>query len=126
MARVEVQLLFNFLDWRGKLALARCNRTLLGDCDSPLAWQDSDGLSAFSSAGVVDLNLAVLYFDQSIKHGAEQAIARAMKGLVVCRGRVRVLLRHSASESCCLRPRIPFEVLQRLLESVPRLPRPTV
>jgi hypothetical protein len=122
LARDEVQLLFSFLDWRSKLALARCNRQLLRDCDSVLAWKDSDGPSAFSASGVIELNLALLTDEQTIS-------AAVTKSLAGRRGRVRLLYRHrSSSDSACSRfIRLPFGTFRRTASiartgsSVPRL-----
>jgi hypothetical protein len=113
---VEVQSVFNFLDWRSKLALARCNRALLGDCDSPMAWQDSDGPSAFSAAGVIELNLARLTDEPTI----ERAATRTLAGR---RGRVRLLYRHrTPKDSACSRfIRLPVGTFRRTAASLPRL-----
>jgi hypothetical protein len=119
MARDEVQLLFSFLDWRSKLALARCNRQLLGDADAPVSWQDSDGPSAFSAAGVIELNLALLTDEQTIS----DAVTNSLAGR---RGRVRLVYRHGSvpvfgKHSCrvdfwpCLKP------FRRTAEWLPRL-----
>ena len=83
--------MFNFLDWRSKLALARCNRTLLGDADSPLSWQYNDSLSSFHR-GVIELNLALL--------PNEQTIRLVLRSLAARRGRVHLSYRHSASNRC--------------------------
>jgi hypothetical protein len=117
LAREEVQLVFGFLDWRSKLALARCNRTLRGDCDSSLAWQDSDGPSAFSPAGVIELNLARLTDEPTV----ERAATRSLAGR---RGRVRLLHHHHPFvNDRCMRGgcRLPFELFQRMAASLPRL-----
>jgi hypothetical protein len=107
LARDELQLLFSFLDWRSKLALARRNRTLLGDADSVLAWKDSDGPSAFSPAGVIELNLAVLAEEKNISDAA-------MTSLAARRGRVRILYRHrTMNEDRCWRLSPPFDHFRR-------------
>ena len=118
MARVEVQLVFTFLDWRSKLALARCNRTLLGDADSPMAWKDSEGPSAFSAAGVMELNLALLTDEQTIS----DAVTRSLAGR---RARVRLVYRHGSVPvfgSCLVRPCL--ETFRRTAESLPRFHGP--
>jgi hypothetical protein len=114
---VEVQLLFSFLDWRSKLALARCNRTLRGDCDSPMAWQDSDGPSAFSPAGIIELNLARLTDEQTVARAAARSLAAR-------RGRVRLLYHHCLSDKkrCVLGGcSLPFELFRRTAAALPRL-----
>jgi hypothetical protein len=119
LSRDEVQLLFSFLDWRSKLALARCNRTLLGDCDSVLAWADSDGLSAFSAAGVIELNLALLTDEQTISDAATKSLAGR-------RGRVRLLYRHGSvpvfgKHSCRVDIWACLKTFRRTAEWLPRL-----
>jgi hypothetical protein len=116
LARDEVRLLFSFLDWRSKLALARCNRPLRGDADSPMAWQDSDGPSAFSAAGVIELNLARLTDEQTIS----DAVTKSLAGR---RGRVRLLYDHHTSNGsdCSRFTRMPFGTFRRTAESLRRL-----
>jgi hypothetical protein len=117
LARVEVQSVFSFLDWRSKLALARCSRQLLRDCDSVLAWKDSDGPSAFSPAGVIALNLARLTDEPTV----ERAATRSLVGR---RGRVRLLYHTGSSGSSPdvpARRRLPVELFRRMAGSLPRL-----
>jgi hypothetical protein len=115
LTRDEVQLLFSFLDWRSKLALARCSRQLFSDADSVLAWKDSDGLSAFSSAGVIDLNL--------VRMPDVKTVELVLNSLAGRRGRVHLQYDHRTfGEGRCLRSRqLPVGTCRRIAESLPRL-----
>jgi len=115
LTRDEVQLLFSFLDWRSKLALARCNRQLFSDADSVLAWKDSDGLSVFSSAGVIELNL--------VRMPDVKTVELVLNSLAARRGRVHLQYDHCThGEGRCLRSRhLLFGTCRRIAESLPRL-----
>jgi hypothetical protein len=116
LAGDEVQLLFSFLDWRSKLALAQCSRQLLRDADTSLAWQDSVGPAAFSPAGVIELNLALMTDEQTISDAATKSLAAR-------RGRARLLYSHSASGAgvCSRFSQLPFGTFRRTAGSLPRL-----
>jgi hypothetical protein len=92
------------------------HRQLLSDADSALAWADSDGPSAFSSTGVIQLNLAL--------ESSGQALAVVTtRSLAARRGRVRLLCSHRtpANERCPPSSKLPLEAFRCIAESLPRL-----